>query len=108
MNQMELNNIATIYIQNKSIEITTKLLDVLKEDIKDSVSELGGATLQHIHNMALLRLLLCINGMQLLDNPSEDEVRQFLEFVETMRPRFWDMVEAVNDFMPTKHDCNEN
>jgi len=107
MNQLELNNIAKLFVQSQSIEVAKKLRTVLSEDLDERVTQMPGQAVHHIHNVALFDALLGINCLFHAKNPSEAGLREFLEHAETLRPKFLDIVDSLKDFEPTSKK-NEN
>lgn len=108
MNQLELNKIAMFCIRTHSLEVSKKISSILGQDATERGPDVGGPTLHYIHNMALFNVLLSINSLFTIKKPSEDEVDQFPDFAESIRPRFLDMVDSIKDFRPNKHDFNES
>ena len=104
MNQIELNRIAMHFVKSQSIEVAGKLRDVLHEDAKQRAKQIAGPPLHYIHNMALFDCLVSINAMFTIEDLSEEAVSQYAEYVETLRPKFLDIIEALKDFRPTVQD----
>jgi len=103
MDQKELNQVALDFIHNQGIEVATKLRETLLCDVKERSEQVSWQALHHIHNMALFECLVWLNSMLSLDEDiSEESFNEYLCFVETLRPKFLDIIEALKDFQPTK------
>ena len=104
MNQIQLNRIAMDFIQNQSLEVARKLKVVLADDLRERVKETGGPAVHYIHNIALFDCLASINTFFIHENDSEEAVRQYADYAETLRPKFLDIMEALKDFRPTEQN----
>ena len=101
MNQLELNNMAKLFVHRESLEVANKLDRILIEDVKERVKQIPGPTVHHIHNMALFYALLRINSMYQANVGSTEDTRQYIEHAETFKPQFFDIVDSLKDFRPT-------
>jgi len=108
MNQLELNNIAKLFVHTQSLEVAKKLDIVFSEDLGEKVKHVPGSAVHHIHNMALFYVLLRINSLYQTTESTEAASRQYLEFAETLKSRFLDIVESLKDFRPTGKKNEEN
>lgn len=100
MNQLELNNMATRFIQMQSTEVAAKLNRVLGADAQERAKLVSGPPLHYIHNMAIFDCFAALNAMFLMEDPSPEAVHQYTAFAETLRPRFIDLMEEFQDFQP--------
>lgn len=107
MNQLELNNIAKLFVHNQSLEVTNKLDRILTEDLKERVKQIPGPAVHHIHNTALFYALLRINSMYQTNSSSKEDTRQYIEYAETFKAQFFDIVDSLKDFRPMSEE-NEN
>jgi len=108
MNQIELNKIAMSFLKNKSDEVASKLREVLRKDVQKRVGQISGRALNHIHNMALFNSLICVNALFAEKNDSMDATIEYAKHVETLRPKFLDLVESLQDFEPTMGNSEDN
>jgi len=107
MNQMEMNRIAMHFIEGQSAEVAAKLRDVLYDDVEERAKKIGGPALHYIHNIALFYCLVSLNNLFLIENESDEALKQYLKRAETLRPQFLDIVESLKDFRPTEENRNK-
>ena len=108
MNQIELNRIAMSFIKSQSIEVAEKLRDVLHNDVEHRAKQIAGPPLHYIHNMALFDCLASINTFFITEDSSDEVVKQYADYAETLRPKFLDIMEALKDFRPTAQSESDN
>ena len=101
MNQIELNRIAVNFIERQSVEVATKLREVLYEDAEERSERIAGPALHYIHNIALFDCLVGINTLFMNENNSNEAIKEYADYAETLRPKFLDIMEALKDFRPT-------
>jgi hypothetical protein len=101
MNQMEMNQLARYVVETQSVEVCNKLQDVLVEDLKQRGSQIGGPVTHYVHNTALFHTLLALNCLLREQNSSREALQEYLEYAQTLLPKFLDIVEALKDFEPT-------
>ena len=107
MNQIELNNMAKLFVQNQSLEVADQLDRIFAEDLKERVKQIPGPAVHHIHNMALFYALLRINSIYQTNSSSKEDTRQYIEHAETFKAQFFDIVDSLKDFRPMS-EKNEN
>ena len=100
MNQLELNNIAKLFVHSQSLEVANKLDTIFTEDVKERVKQVPGPAVHHIHNMALFYAMVRINCLYQTNNSSEAAAREYLEHTEILKPKFLDIVNSLKDFEP--------
>lgn len=100
MNQLELNNIAKLFVHSQSLEVANKLGTILAEDVKERVKQVSGPAVHHIHNMALFYTMVRINSLYQTNSNSKAALQEYLEYVEALKPKFLDLVNSLKDFEP--------
>jgi len=110
MNQLELNHVALRCIQMRIREVGAKLTQVLCEDREERARLVSGPLLHYIHNMALFDCFAALNAVFAADDHSAEDVHQYIEYAETLRPKFIDLMEELQDFRPVdqKHADDEH
>ncbi|MFC1762826.1 hypothetical protein ACFL6U_12205 [Planctomycetota bacterium] len=108
MNQLELNQIAQAFVQQQSVEVARSVKSVLSKDLDERVQELPGLAVRHIHNMALFNVLLGINLQFQSENNQESALRECLTHAESIRPKFLDIIESLQDFQPSGISNEDN
>ena len=107
MNQAELNRIATSYLKAKSIEVARKIDSILDEDLNTRVEELNGPIIHHIHNEALFYSLMKLNNLALSENSSKNAAMEFYMLAESLKPKFFEIIETLKDFEFSGKQNNE-
>jgi len=100
MNQAQLNQVAMNSLINQSCEVAVKLRDILIDDIKERSRQIDGPSVHYIHNMALFNCLMMINGFCLEKNNSREMIKDYVDYAETLKSQFLDIVESLQDFEP--------
>lgn len=105
MNQQELNEVALTYLRRQSIEVVAKLQETVSTDSDERSKQVSGPPLLHIYNTALFECLAWLNAM-FLNNEDipEETLNEYRRFVDELRPKFQDIVEAFKDFQPKESD----
>jgi len=102
MNQTELNQVALSAISNHISQVASKMRKTLVHDLQKRSEQISGAALHHIHNMALYHCLVWLNSVIVLNDASEDEIREYNRLAATLEPKFKEITEALKDFEPAK------
>lgn len=106
MNQIELNKIAMTFLRSQSAEVAYKIRELFHEDAQER--KLSGPPLHYIHNIALFDCLVFLNSFFAMENNSKEAVREYAEYAETLRPKFQDIMESLQDFEPTMGNSEDN
>ena len=80
MNQVLLNKIATNFLTSQSVEVASKLRDVLHEDAQERTDQIAGLPLHYIHNMALFDCLAYLNSFISLSIPAVDWYHSLIDY----------------------------
>ena len=103
MNQKELNKIALDSIDKQSIKVATKLQKLIARDGEKRFKQFPGPVVHYVHNIALFECMVWLNSISLHgEDVPEETIDEYLCLVETLRPKFRDVIEALKDFQPTK------
>jgi hypothetical protein len=108
MNQLQLNKIAMHFIENQSAEVAAKLRSVLHIDARKRSEQIAGPALHYVHNIALFDCLIMVNTFFMIENKSQEALHEYIEYAETLRPKFIDLMESLKDFRPTTQIPNED
>jgi len=100
MNQLEINSIAMHFIRSQSTEVAAKLREVLSKDAEERSSKIVGSPLHYIHNIALFDCLVGLNAFFMIENRSREALHEYIEYAETLKPKFLDIMESLKDFRP--------
>ena len=100
MNQQELNRIAINYMNNKTVEVVTKLTIVLDEDMKDSSNEASFECLRDIYNHALFHVLFGINCPFNQETSSSEEMTAYISYAAEKVPQLMKLCANMRDFEP--------
>ena len=106
MNQLELNTIAMNFIEHQSVEVAAKIKDVFHKDAQERADQIAGPALHYIHNVALFDCLVMLNTFFMIENKSPEALHKYLEYAETLRPKFLNIMESLKDFKPTTQNSN--
>lgn len=106
MNQKELNKVAINYIEKQSIELASKIDMLLTADLLVKGESLDGPVIHHMHNLALYYSLVKLNSLFQITNKSKDAAREYCIFAESMKSKFLEMVESLQDFQPAEKDTD--
>jgi hypothetical protein len=107
MNQAELNRIANNYIRMQSIEVASKIDSIFEEDLAERKKEQSGQAVHHIHNLALYTTVARINCAFVVNDDSQEAVRQYCILVESLEPKFMEIIETLKDFQPTNKEQSD-
>ena len=88
--------------------MASKLKAVLSEDLDERAKDIPGPTVFHIHNVVLFDCLIMLNSLPALENSSREAVREYLQYAETIRPKFMDIMESLKDFQPTVENSKDD
>lgn len=100
MNQKQLNQIAVSFINKESEKVADKLKETLKKDASECKLPVSKEGMHHIHTQAIFNLLriiiiICYGNK----DASEQEVKEYLRYAESLRPEYMNIVEALKDFI---------
>ena len=101
MNQLELNTIAMNFIEHQSAEVAAKIKDVFHKDAQERSDRITGSALHYIHNIALFDCLVMLNTFFTSEDKSQEAVNEYLKYAETLKLKFFDIMEFLKDFEPT-------
>ena len=101
MNQTELNKIAEHFLRDQSIEVAAKLRNALHEDAEERSQRIGGLALHYVHNISLFDCCVWLNSFFTMEDDSKEAVEEYVRYVETLRPKFLDLLESLRDFEPS-------
>jgi hypothetical protein len=101
MDQKLLNTIALDTLESHHNQVCSKLRGLFNHDIKKRSKDLPGAAVYHVHNTSLFECLVCLNPVFCRKNRSEQAFDEYMQFAETLKPKFMEIVEALKDFQPT-------
>lgn len=96
MNQLELNNLAKLFMREQTFEILEKLVPTLIEDLDERGKRIPGRSIHHIYSLALFECLVWVNSF--IVDLSEKERCDYLDFSDKLKPKFMDIVEKLEDF----------
>jgi len=102
MDQVELNRVAMSFIRAEVSAVAKKLRQTLSSDVKKRSQRVSGATLHHIHNMAMFECIAWLNSLVAIDkDASKEAIDDYVRLAETLRPKFREIIDALKDFQPT-------